>query len=92
MQWLSRLYVGQPFHIFLVGSALLGGYAILRFRRYGHGRRTRPLLVAALAWWVGALWEWLVVLLTPEANIRVDLLLIWPLLALLTAYGLWRLR
>jgi hypothetical protein len=35
-------------------------------------------------------WEWLVMIRTPEANIRVDLLLIWPLLLLLTVGSLWR--
>lgn len=37
-----------------------------------------------------AAWEALVQLRTPEANIRVDLLLIWPLLGALTLYGLIR--
>jgi hypothetical protein len=38
------------------------------------------LLAAAAAWLVHAGREWLVMVRTPEANIRVDLLVIWPVL------------
>jgi hypothetical protein len=31
-------------------------------------------------WGVYAAWEWLVLVKTAEANIRVDILLIWPVL------------
>ena len=53
-------------------------------------RHPRPLLTAALAWGLYAAWEWLVQVRTPEANIRVDLLVIWPALALLSAWALFR--
>ena len=46
--------------------------------------------MAAGAWALYAAWEWLVQVRTPEANIRVDLLVIWPALALLSAWGLFR--
>jgi hypothetical protein len=36
----------------------------------------------ACGWALYAAWEWVVLTRTPEADIRVDLLLIWPLLAL----------
>ena len=52
------------------------------------GRSARPLLWASLAWGLYAAWEALVQLRTTEANIRVDLLLIWPLLAALTLFAL----
>jgi hypothetical protein len=45
------------------------------------------LLVPALAWLAYAGWEWLVLTKTPEANIRIDLLLIWPLLAVVTLWA-----
>jgi hypothetical protein len=35
-------------------------------------------------------WEWLVLVRTPEADIRVDLLLIWPAMLILTVWSLWR--
>jgi hypothetical protein len=34
-------------------------------------------------------WEWLVLKRTPGANIRADLLIIWPILLILTAWSLW---
>lgn len=46
------------------------------------------MLITALAWLGYAVWEWIVLIQTPEANIRVDLLLIWPLLAILTLWAL----
>lgn len=45
---------------------------------------------AGMAWLVYAAWEWLVLVKTPEANIRVDLLVIWPLLAMLTIWAVLR--
>jgi hypothetical protein len=45
---------------------------------------------AAVAWFLYAVWEWLVIVRTPEANIRVDLLVIWPVLAMLSAWLLFR--
>jgi len=47
-------------------------------------------LASAATWLLYALWEWLVNVRTPEANIRVDLLLIWPVLAALSAWALFR--
>jgi hypothetical protein len=35
-------------------------------------------------------WEWLVLANSPEANIRVDLLVIWPLIALTTLWAIVR--
>jgi hypothetical protein len=37
-----------------------------------------------------AAWEWLVLIKSPEADIRVDLLLIWPVQAILTVWALVR--
>ncbi len=67
------------------------GHLLLRLTRLGAGRNPRWLLVAAIAWALYAAWEWLILVRTPEANIRVDLLLIWPVLALLSAWALFRL-
>jgi len=36
------------------------------------------------------MWEWLVLVATPEANIRFDLLLIWPVLAIVSIWALFR--
>ena len=91
MEVLARLFVGQPLHILVVGLVLLALYGGLRLTRLGHGRTTSPLLMAVLAWVAYAAWESLVITITPDANIRVDLLLIWPVLAVVTTYGVLRL-
>ena len=49
-----------------------------------------PLLTAAMTWGLYAAWEWLVQIKTPEANIRVDLLVMWPVLAILSVWMLFR--
>lgn len=82
--------VGRPVLIFVVALLLLGGYLLRRFGQQQPSPRTLPLLIAAGAWALYAAWEWLVLIRTPEANIRVDLLLILPVVALLTLWALYR--
>jgi hypothetical protein len=81
MAALLSLVIGRPLLILLV--ALLWGLAALALPR-----SRRPLLANALTWFAFACWEGLIQAITPEANIRVDLLLIAPLLL---ALGLWAL-
>lgn len=84
MELLSRLLVQQPLHI--LGVALVLGIMWAAITP-----RTRSMLVAALAWLGYAVWEWFVLVQSPKADIRVDLLLLWPLLAILTLWALIRL-
>jgi hypothetical protein len=81
--------IGRPLAILLV--AALWALAAL-----GLPRSRRALTANSLAWITFAVWEALVQALTPEANIRVDLLLIAPLLSGLGLWGLvailWRKR
>jgi hypothetical protein len=54
----------------------------------GTGRR--PAWVAAIAWGGYAVYEWMMklrILCTGECNIRVDLLLIYPILAVISIVG-----
>ena len=88
MEILASLFVGRPLAIFGVALAFGGGYLWRRSSGSPHG--ARPLLVVSLAWAAYAAWEWVVQVRTPGADIRVDLLLIWPILALLSAWGLFR--
>jgi hypothetical protein len=75
------LLIGRPLLILLV--SLLWGLGARTLRR------GRPALLAnAVAWLAFAVWEGLILALTPEANIRVDLLLIAPLLSGLGLWGL----
>jgi len=90
MAWLASLFVGKPLNIVAVAAVLFVGFLVLRASAFGASRHYRALLVAVVGWLLYAAWEWLVQLRTPDANIRVDLLVIWPLLAALSAWGLFR--
>jgi hypothetical protein len=88
MNALVSLFVTRPVNISIVALAFSLGYLVLRFSGLGASRRPHAVLVAAIAWWLYAAWEWLVMLRTPEADIRVDLLLIWPVFAIASAWAL----
>jgi hypothetical protein len=87
MDALSRLFVQQPLHLLAVALLHVVLWAAVRGGRIPAVRHPDVLLVPALAWLAYAAWEWLVLVKTPEANIRVDLMLIWPLLAMLTLWA-----
>ena len=90
MEFLASLFVEKPQNILAVAFAFLAGYLALRLTALGITRHRRPLLIASTAWGLYAVWEWLVQVKTPEANIRVDLLVIWPVLAIISAWALFR--
>ena len=90
MEFLASLFVGKPQHILVVALIFITGYWALRFAAPSMTRRTRPLVIASIAWGAYAAWEWLVQIQTPEANIRADLLLIWPVLAVVSGWALFR--
>jgi hypothetical protein len=90
MEFLASLFVGKPQSILAVALVFLVGYLALRFTALGITRHPRRLLIASIAWGLYAAWEWLVHIKTPEANIRVDLLVMWPVLAILSAWALFR--
>ena len=90
MEFLASLFVGKPLNILVVSAFFFAVYFALRFTILGGGRLPRPLLAVAIAWALYAAWEWLVQVRTPEANIRVDLIVMWPVLAILSAWALFR--
>lgn len=90
MEFLASLFVGQPQNILAVAAVFLAGYLALRFAASGVARHPRALLIGSVAWGPYAAWDLLVQIRTPEANIRVDLLVIWPVLGLLSAWALFR--
>lgn len=90
MELLALLFVGKPQNILIVAFAFLVGYLVLRFTAFGATRHHRPLLIAATAWGLYSAWEWLVLIKTPGANIRVDLLAMWPVMAILSVWALFR--
>lgn len=90
MDLLVALFVRRPLTILIVAALFLAGDLALRSLRPGLPTRSRSLRIAAFAWGCYAGWEWLVLRRTPEANLRVDLLLIWPALMILSLWSLWR--
>ena len=86
MESLASLCVHRPFHILIVAAVFAAGYLVLRFTALGEAKHASALLVPAIGWALYAAWEWLVMVNTPEANIRVDLLVIWPVLAVLSVW------
>ena len=90
MRLLASLFVGKPLNILAVAAVFVAVHIVLRTAGKAGGHLHRPTLVAAAAWGLYAAWEWLVQARTPDANIRVDLLLIWPVLALLSAWAIIR--
>ena len=90
MELLTSLFVGKPLNILALAVLFLSGHLARRLTALGIGRPPRCLLIASTIWDLYAAWEWLVQIKTPEANIRVDLLVMWPLLAILSAWSLFR--
>ena len=90
MQLLASLLVGKPQNILVIAIVFFSGYLVLRFAVPGISRNTRPLIIVSIAWVLYSAWELLVQTKTPEANIRADLLVIWPVLAILSAWALFR--
>jgi hypothetical protein len=90
MEFLASIFVGKPQHILMVALVCIAGYLTLRFAFHCVKRRTHPLFIASITWGAYAAWEWLVRIQTPEANIRVDLMLIWPVLSVVSAWALFR--
>ncbi len=77
-------FVGHPDRIAIVATLLLVLCVTLKIRRHSW---PWPLLWATGLWVAFALWEWSV--LVQEANIRVDLIVLYPVLLGVTLWGLW---
>ena len=85
---LSRWLVLQPMHILLIAAAILAVWGVCRATVLRTDPKSNVLWVPALGWFAYAGWEWLVLAQSPEANIRVDLLLIWPVIGLVTLWAI----
>ena len=86
MEFLASLLVGKPLTILAVAGLFAAAFILARGSRVGKVRRPGSLLVPAGAWATYAAWESLVLVRTPEANIRVDLLVIWPVLLIISVW------
>jgi hypothetical protein len=69
-----------------VAAVFFAGFPALRFAALGQGKHPGALLVPTNAWILYATWEWQVMVRTPEANIRFDLMVIWPALLIPTMW------
>ncbi len=85
-QWLVR----QPAHVALIGVANLALWVLCRATALRKVPKSNVLWVPAVLWFAFAGWEWLVLAKSPEANIRVDLLVIWPVIAIVSLWALLR--
>ena len=90
MDLIASVFVGKPMASAAVAALFYAGYFLVRKGVMMRGHRSKPLLAAAVAWSLYAFWEWLIWVRTPEANVRVDLLVIWPVLAILSVWALFR--
>jgi len=90
LEILSRWLIQQPGHILLIAAINLALWAAGRATVLRTVPKSNVLWVPAVAWLAYAGWEWLVLVKSPEANIRVDLLLIWPVIGLATLWALVR--
>ena len=79
MRW-TTLLIDHPWLSLIPAVLLLGLWAV---------RRSRMSLVAAVLWLAYPGWEFAVKETSPDANIRVDLLLIYPLLTIATLAAVW---
>jgi hypothetical protein len=83
---LSRWLVREPAHILIIAAVHLALWAMFRATVLRTAPKSYLLWVPALAWLAYAGWECLVLVKSPEANIRVDLLLIWPAIGLVSVW------
>jgi hypothetical protein len=79
------LFVQQPLRLALV-AVLFAVAAYLAGRTWGDAS-ARWLYVTAGAWLLWCLWEGALLVFSPGANIRVDLLLIIPVVLVLSLVG-----
>jgi hypothetical protein len=92
MEALARLFT--PFIQHPERSALVAGvfFALWLGLWMGTGRGTTlrdlALLIPATSWGLYAIWEWAVNRFSPEADIRFDLLIIFPLLIIAAIAGM----
>lgn len=88
LEAVASLFVGRPLSALAVAVLMFAAGTALRAGR--RAKAARWWLIAGGCWLAYAAWEYLVVTRTPEANIRVDLLLIYPILAAVSLWAVFR--
>ncbi|AUX84830.1 hypothetical protein C3F34_01240 [Acinetobacter sp. ACNIH2] len=82
MNFLTNLLVAKPLSIFGIACIFFIGYLIVR--NFSHQHSAKYLGLTSILWLLYALWEFFVQLKSPDTNIRIDLLIIWPVIFILT--------
>jgi len=90
LESLSRWLVQQPGHILLIAAGYAALWALLRTTILRAAPRANVFLVPAALCLAYAMWEWLLLRKSPEADIRFDLLLIWLVIAGATLWAVVR--
>ena len=90
MEFLAMFFVSRPLNILMVAAALVAVHLFLKFGAPAKSKSADPFLFAAAAWLFYAGWEWFVMIKSPEAGIRIDLLIIWPILGLIMIWAIFR--
>ncbi len=78
--------ITNPALLLIIGLLFFAAYLLLRSRA-GSNLRPRALLWPGLAWTLWAAWEFAMTRFSPEANIRIDLFVIIPLVLLVSIFG-----
>ena len=87
LESLASVLVGHPLRIVAVALLHFGLWAAIAATAMRGSPKGNVMWVPPLAWLAYAAWEWLVGTVTPEANIRVDLLIAWPTIAIVTLWA-----
>ena len=82
--------VNKPQHVLLITAVYFLLWILLRAIKSEAIHHPNAILVPGIFALTYAGWEWLVTVKTPEANIRFDLMLIWPLLFVLTFWSVFK--
>jgi hypothetical protein len=90
MSQILSWFVHHPLRLAMLAAPFFLLWLALRRGSGARAARSRALLYPAAVFLVFAGWEWLVMTRTPEANIRVDLLVIWPVAAIVAVWALVR--
>jgi len=82
-----ELFLGKPGRILIVSCGFFLGYLIMcLYGRKLPSVRCWPLLIPAIAWGLFAIWEWYCTV--NKYDIRIDLFLIYPVLIIISVFGL----
>ena len=90
LETLGRWLVQQPGHILLIAAGYAALWVLLRTTILRAAPRANVFLVPTILCLAYAAWEWLLLRKSPEADIRVDLLLIWLVIAIATVWAVVR--